>query len=88
MNFSDIKLRRVCIKCSRTYGCIVYGKVLLCNSCPFKPDCTINSFKTDRGLIYIEPQLDVEVEVQVGGYYWSDNGLGMGRDCIKEIITW
>lgn len=44
---------------------------------------------TDKGLIYIEPQDDREVKVEVGVKYWEDNGYGKTDwdDTIKEVVV-
>lgn len=50
------------------------------------------AFKTtDRGLIFIHPEDDKEMKVEVGVKYWEDNGYGKldWDDTIKEVvITW
>lgn len=49
---------------------------------------------TDKGLIFVEPQLDKEVKVEVGKSYWDQNGLsgvsGVGYDdrITRIEITW
>ena len=32
---------------------------------------------TDRGIIFIEPQYDATVTVEIGIHYWADNGYGI-----------
>jgi len=52
----------------------------------------INCFQTEKGLIFIEPQLDLEVTVEVGESYWSKIGFTTPEDyddtIIDIIIIW
>ena len=50
---------------------------------------TLVAFETtDKGLIFIEPQDDKEMKVEVGIKYWEDNGYGKQDwdDTIKEVV--
>lgn len=50
---------------------------------------TLVAFETtDRGLIFIHPEDDKEMKVEVGIKYWEDNGYGKYKwdDTIKEVV--
>ena len=54
-----------------------------------KHSCTLVAFETtDMGLIFIEPQSDKEMKVEVGIKYYEDNGYRKQDwdDTIKEVV--
>lgn len=43
--------KRVCVECREIYGCVIYGRVLKCNTCPSIRDCNIRSTPIDAALV-------------------------------------